>query len=147
MRYILYLLILGMISLLACGDSDVPETEQPAATDSSVADVASGDARYTELKITVKDIIAILQKGDDHGLYNKYVQPEILAQIEVDYGSLDSALTNFHVFRGPLRYALEQGLETDPEFNEDSTEAIYRIEGSPGPVNFVYMDNRWFFNP
>ncbi len=140
MRYLLILLALvaTMTILFACGgDTDKPET--------AIAD--SGKARAEQFEEAMDTIIAILERNDYRAIYARFVKPSEIEKIKAAPGGLDSAYIKFQQFIPPLLQVLKDATTQPPQYNADTTYAVYDPESAPAPVNFEYINGRWYFSP
>lgn len=135
---ILLALVATITILLACGgDSGQQETV--------TAD--SGMARAEQFEEAMDTIIAILERNDYKAIYARFVKPSEIEKIKAAPGGLDSAYVKFQQFIPPLLQVLKDATTNPPQYNADTTYAVYDPESAPAPVNFEYINGRWYFSP
>jgi len=135
------LLIMVTLLFVSCGgDEAEPESEASTETD-------TGINRAKQFDEAIDSIIAILERRDSKAIYDDFVKPSALEKISASPGGLDSAYIKFNVFIPPLLEVLNKVKDEPPQYNEDTTYAVYDVAGAPAPVNFQYLDGRWYFSP
>ena len=142
------LFVLGLIlalglSVISCSKMDA--AERPGATIVKKAQVANEEA---EIRATLTEIVALLEKGDAKAMMDKFYAPEALERMK-SAGYYDRAAESMTT--GPRAERMIQrykdAMAQTPEWNADKTEATFQPteEGRP-PLRLRKQDGRWYLS-
>ncbi len=92
--------------------------------------------------------IEFAESDSIRGLFGRFTPPDDLKRL-TDAGQLEVAMKRFRIFRHDFVRALREAQTLQPEFNEDTTRALYEVleVNVPGnKVAFQKIGKDWYFS-
>ncbi len=117
------------------GESDAIELKSPATPEE-------------ELILAMDEAIRLVEADSLRAMFEKFTPPDDLARID-SAGVIDQVLNQFNIFKLDFVRALKESQTIQPEFNEDTTKAIYEVVEVEVPghkVKFQKIEGRWYFS-
>lgn len=117
------------------GESDAIEVKAPATPEE-------------ELILAMDEAIRLVEADSIRVMFEKFTPPDDLARID-SAGVIDQVLNQFNIFKLDFVRALKESQTIQPEFNDDTTKAIYEVVEVEVPghkVKFQKIDDRWYFS-
>jgi hypothetical protein len=149
------MMAIGVLVIAGCGgDSSESESRDTTSQDttSQVAEreiqvprmeFASGTPE-AEVQDVISEVIAYFQNDDVEGMMLRFIPEARIKELE-ESGGFYRVARRYNMFRDDMLLVLTEALSLRPEFNEDMTVAIYKVQSGPNDLVFVKMEDRWYF--
>lgn len=121
---------------------------ESSESESDAIEVKAPATPEEELILAMDEAIRLVEADSIRVMFEKFTPPDDLARIDTA-GVIDQVLNQFNIFKLDFVRALKESQTIQPEFNDDTTKAIYEVVEVEVPghkVKFQKIDDRWYFS-
>ncbi len=97
-----------------------------------------------ELQDVISEVIAFFKNDDVEGMMLRFIPEERIKELEESEG-FNRVARRYSMFRDDMLLVLSEALSLRPQFNEDTTVVVYKVQSGPNDLVFVKVEDRWYF--
>ena len=154
-KSIMILFLCGVLLFPGCGgDSSESESREATSQDTTSQEAEPGiqvprmefaaGTPEAELQGVISEVVTYFKNDDVEGMMLKFIPETRIKELE-DSGGFNRVARRYNMFRDDMLLVIVEALTLQPQFNEDTTVAIYKVQSGPTDLVFVKAGDRWYF--